>query len=230
MTYWNIGNYNQQHYPDFDLNDVGWTVHANRNLPMREGDDPIGGVNALTYGLSNSILWRSLNKEGQANVKDLVWFRLSQSSFFNRDSMGLDGTPLHHHLFSDVLAETQIYPSRQVKLGLSLAVSPYQEALEQTNAKLTLLDANRQNFLNVNYVFLDEFAKQINIQTYLNLMQSVKTWLTYGHTFETNKQLENNYGLIFQRQCWGVALSLPTARTTERGPRRRIHSRPWERR
>jgi hypothetical protein len=59
----------------------------------------------------------------------------------------------------------------------------------------------------VNYVFLEDFAKQINVQTYLNLMQSVKTWLTYGHTFQTNKQLENNYGIIFQRQCWGVALS-----------------------
>ncbi len=80
----------------------------------------------MTYGLSNSILWRSQNKEGQANVKDLVWFRLSQSSFFNRDSMGLDGTPQPHHPFSDFLGETEVYPSRQVTLGLDLAVTPYQ--------------------------------------------------------------------------------------------------------
>jgi LPS-assembly protein len=207
LTYWNIGNYNPQRYPDFDLNDVGWTTRANRNLPIREGDDPLGRVNALTYGISNSILWRSLNKEGQANVKDLVWFRLSQSSFFNKDSLGLDGTPQPHHPFSDFLAESEVYPSRQVTLGLDMAASPYNEGFEQANAKLTLLDANRQNFLNVNYVFLKDFAKQVNVQTYLNLMQSVKTWLTYGHTFQTNKQLENNYGIIFQRQCWGVALS-----------------------
>lgn len=207
LTYWNISNYNPQRYPDFYLNDVGWTTRANRNLPVRDGDDPIGGVNALTYGLSNSILWRSLTKEGQANVKDLVWFRLSQSSFFNKDFMGLDGTPQRHHPFSDFLGETEIYPSRQVTLGLDLAVTPYQGGFEQANAKLTILDANRQNFFNVNYVFLEDFAKQINVQTYLNLMQSVKTWITYGHTFQTNKQLENNYGLIFQRQCWGVALS-----------------------
>ncbi len=207
VTYYNIGNYNPQRYPDFDLNDVGWTTHTNRNLPVRDGDDPIGGVNALTYGLSNTILWHGLTKDGQANVKDLVWFRLSQSGFFNRDFMGLDGTPERHHLFSDFLGQTEVYPSRQVTLGLDLAVSPYQEGFEQANAKLTLLDANRQNFLSVNYVFLEDFAKQINVQTYLNLMQSVKTWVTYGHTFETNKQLENNYGLIFQRQCWGVAIS-----------------------
>jgi hypothetical protein len=35
----------------------------------------------------------------------------------------------------------------------------------------------------------------------------VKTWLTYGHTFETNKKLEQRYGVILQRQCWGVSLS-----------------------
>ena len=111
MTYWNIGNYNPQRYPDFDLNDVGWTTRANRNLPIREGDNPLGRVNALTYGISNSILWRSVNKEGQANVKDLVWFRLSQSSFFNKDSLGLDGTPQPHHPFSDFLAEQRFIPA-----------------------------------------------------------------------------------------------------------------------
>ena len=35
-----------------------------------------------------------------------------------------------------------------------MAASPYNEGFEQANAKLTLLDSNRQNFLNVNYVFL----------------------------------------------------------------------------
>jgi hypothetical protein len=35
----------------------------------------------------------------------------------------------------------------------------------------------------------------------------VKTWVTYGHTFETNNRLEQRYGLVLQRQCWGVVLS-----------------------
>ena len=73
-----------------------------------------------------------------------------------------------------------------------MAVSPYREGLDQANAKLTLLDANRQNFFSVNYVYLEGFANQLNVQTYLNLMESVKTWFTSGHTFQTNQQLENN--------------------------------------
>ena len=72
---------------------------------------------------------------------------------------------------------------------------------------MTLLDANRQNYISVNYIFINDFAKQINVETYLNLMKSVKTWVTYGHTFETNNQLEKRYGLVLQRQCWGVVLS-----------------------
>jgi len=35
----------------------------------------------------------------------------------------------------------------------------------------------------------------------------VKTWITSAHTFLTNKKLETRYGLVFQRQCWGIALS-----------------------
>ena len=207
VTYWNIPRYDPRRYPSFDPFDQGWVARANRNLPVRDGDDPIGGVNALTYGISNNILRRGTNAQGQATVQDLIWLRLSQSSFFNRSSMGLDGTSQHHHPFSDFLGEMEVYPMRQVTLGLNLGVSPYQEGFDRADFKLTVLDAKRQNYLSVNYIFINDFAKQINVETYLNLMQSVKTWLTYGHTFETNKKLEQKYGIILQQQCWGVALS-----------------------
>ena len=38
-------------------------------------------------------------------------------------------------------------------------------------------------------------------------MRSLKTWVTYGHTFETHNQLEKRYSLVLQRECWGVVLS-----------------------
>jgi hypothetical protein len=121
--------------------------------------------------------------------------------------MGLDGTPEHHHPFSDFLGEMEVYPMRQVTMGLNLGVSPYQEGFDRADFKLTVLDAKRQNYLSLNYIFINDFAKQINVETYLNLMQSLKTWVTYGHTFETNKKLEHKYGIILQQQCWGIALS-----------------------
>jgi hypothetical protein len=207
VAYWNIPRYSPRRYPSFDPFDQGWVARSNRNLPVRDGDDHIGGVNALTYGISNNILRRGSNPQGQASVQDLLWLRLSQSSFFNHSSMGLDGTSQPHHPFSDFLGEMEVYPMRQVTLGLNLGVSPYQEGFDRADFKLTVLDAKRQNYLSVNYIFINDFAKQINVETYLNLMQSVKTWLTYGHTFETNNKLEHKYGIILQQQCWGVALS-----------------------
>ncbi len=207
VTYWNISRYNPQRYPDFDPFDQGWVARANRNLPVRDGDDPIGGVNALTYGISNNILWRGQNQQEQATVRDMLWFRLSQSAFFNKTSMGLDGTPVHHHPFSDFLGEVEIYPTRQITLGVNLGASPYREAFDRSDIKVTFMDSKRQNYLNVNYIFVKDFAKQINLETYLNLMRSVKTWFTYSHTFETGKKLENRYGIVFQRECWGVVLS-----------------------
>ena len=207
VAYTNVPRFNPQRYPQFDPLDQGWVARVNRNLPVREGDDPVGGVNALTYGLANNILWRSQNEQGQTTVRDVLWFRLSQSSFFNKSSMGLDGYPVNHHPFSDFWGEVQFYPLKQLVLGSNIGVSPYKEAFDRADFKVTILDSKRQNYINLNYVYVKDFAKQINVETYLNLLNSVKTWVTYGHTFQTNNQLEKRYGIVLQRDCWGVVLS-----------------------
>jgi LPS-assembly protein len=207
VTYWNIPRYNPKRYPDFDPFDQGWVAYADRNLPIREGDDPIGGVNGLTYGISNDVLWRSQNKQGQTTVRDMIWLRVSQSAFFNRTSMGLDGNSVFHSRFSDVWGELQCYPLRQLTLGSNVGISPYGEGLDRADFKVTISDPRSQNYVSANYIYVKNFAKQINVETYLNLFRSVKTWFTYGHTFTTNNQLEKRYGVIFQRQCWGVVLS-----------------------
>jgi LPS-assembly protein len=217
ITYWNMPRYEAQRYPRFDPFDLGWVARANRNLPVRDGDDPLGGVNALTYSLSNNFLVRGQNPEGQATVRDLFWFRLSQSAFFNSSSMGLDGTDQPHHRFSDFLGEMEYYPFRQISLGMNLGVSPNKEAFERADFKVTFMDPRRHHYLNVNYIFIKDFAKQINLSTYLDLVPSLKTWLTYGHTFQTNNRLENRYGVVLQRQCWGLVLSY-----TERPDDKRI--------
>lgn len=207
ITYWNLPRYDANRYPNFDPFDQGWVVQANRNLPVRDGDDPLGGVNAVTYSVSNNILGRGRSSQGQTTVKDLFWFRLSQSAFFNKTSMGLDGTDITHHRFSDFLGEMEYYPFRQLVLGTNLGVSPYKESFNRADIKVTFLDYKREDYLTVNYLFIKDFAKQINVTTYLNLMRSIKTWLTYSHTFQTNNQLEKRYGLVLQRQCWGAVIS-----------------------
>ncbi|MDP2047248.1 MAG: LPS assembly protein LptD [Deltaproteobacteria bacterium] len=207
VSYTNVPRFNPLRYPQFDPLDQGWVARVNRNLPVREGDDPVGGVNALTYGFANNILWRSQNEQGQATVREVLWFRLSQSSFFNKSSMGLDGNSVNHHPFSDFWGEVQFYPLPQLALGSNLGVSPYKEGFDRADFKVTVLDKQRQNYINLNYVYVKNFAKQINVETYLNLLNSVKTWVTYGHTFETNNQLEKRYGVVLQRECWGVVLS-----------------------
>ncbi len=53
-------------------------------------------------------------------------------------------------------------------------------------------------------------ASQINLSTYINVFRSVKTWLVYSNPFQTNNKLERQYGLVFQRQCWGLTLSYTT--------------------
>jgi len=207
ITYWNIPRFDPVRLPAFDPFDIGWVVRANRNLPVRDGDDPIGGVNALTYGFSNHLLGRSQTTQGQALVEEKLWFRLSQSVFFNTTSLGLDGTPQYHHRFSDFLGEIEYYPFRRLVMGLDLGAAPYKEGFNRANIKLTFLDSQRQHYLNVGYLFIKDYAKQINVSTYLNLFKSMKTWVTYSNTFETNNKLERQYGLVLQGQCWGMVIS-----------------------
>jgi LPS-assembly protein len=207
ITYWNLPHYEALRYPNFEPFDQGWVVRANRNLPVLEGDDPLGGVNALTYSLGSNILKRGQNRQGQATVTDLLWFRLSQSAFFNTNSMGLDGTKIRHHRFSDFLGEAEFHPWRQVTLGTNLGLSAFNEGFNRADIKATFQDAGRQNSISLDYLYIRDYAQQINVTGYLNLLRSVKTWVSYAHTFQTDKRLEKRYGLVLQRQCVGAVLS-----------------------
>lgn len=217
VTYWNMPRYVAQRYPPFDPFDLGWVVRANRNLPVRDGDDPIGGVNAMTYSLTNNLLWRGTNKQGQATVSDVLWLRLSQSVFFNSSSMALDGTDQPHRRFSDLLAEAEFRPWRHISLGTNLGVTPSREGFSRANVKLAFLDLPRLNYVSVDYIFIKDFAQQINVDTYVNLLSSFKSWVTFSHTFRTDQKLERRYGVILQRQCWGVNITY-----TDRPDDRRI--------
>lgn len=207
ITYWNMPRYLARRYPDFDPFDLGWVEETGRSLPIRDGDNPLGGVNTLTYGFSSNLLRRSLSPQGQATVADLFWFRFTHGVFFNSSSMALEGGDLPHNRFADFYGEMEFYPTRRLTLGVNLGVSPYAEGFNRANIKMTFYDHERRNYLNVSYLFLKDFANQINVATYLDLFRSVKTWITTRHTFLTGKKLETQYGLIFQRQCWGIALS-----------------------
>ncbi len=207
VTYWNMPWYDPLRLPYYNPFDWGWVERTSRNLPVREGEDPLGGINALTYGFSSNLLKRRLNDQGQALVQDLFWFRFLHGAFFNNYHMGLDGKPQPHKRFSDFLAEIEVYPSERLTLGSEVALSPYQEGVSRAKIKFIFFNPARQRYLNINYLFIKNFANQINLSTYINLLPSIKTWFTVNHTFLFNNQLERRYGVILQRQCWGVAFS-----------------------
>lgn len=207
IAYWNMPRYQARRYPDFDPFDLGWVTQTSRSLPVREGDDPLGAINAVTYGFSSNILRRSLNPQGQASVSDLFWFRFSHGVFFNSSSMSLEGGDLPHNRFADFYGESEFYLSRRLTFGVNLGVSPYEQGFNRANVKMIVYDRDRRNYLNVSYLYLKDFANQINVATYLDIFRSVKTWITTRHTFLTDKKLETQYGLVLQRQCWGVALT-----------------------
>jgi LPS-assembly protein len=207
VTYWNMPNYTPTRYPKFDPFDQGWVNPTNRNLPVLEGDNPLGGVNAITYSLTNNFLRRAWGANGLAQISDLFWFRVSQSAFFNRMSYGLDGTPQPHHRMSDVLGEFRVHPWQNLGLGVDLGTSPYQEGLNRVDLRMTLHDQNSRNYLNLDYLYLKDYANQINAEVFLDLFRSIKVGFSNQHTFISNKRLETKYGLIFQRQCWGISLN-----------------------
>ncbi len=207
VTYWNMPMYNPLRLPYYNPFDWGWVERTSRNLPVREGENPFGGINAVTYGFSSNLLQRRQNAQGQAVVKDMFWFRFLHGVFFNNFHMGLDGLPQPHRRLSDFLGEVEFYPFRRVTVGSEVALSPYDEGFTRAKVKFVFFDNVKQKYLNINYLFIKNFANQISATTYLNLLPSVKTWFTINHTFLTGNKLERRYGLILQRQCWGVAFS-----------------------
>ncbi len=207
VLYWQSPRFNPGNFPWFDPRDLSWITFVNRNLPILDGYEPLGSVNALTYSLSNHILYRYTSAGGLPQTTELLWFRLSHSTFFNTTTIGLDGTNLRHNRFSDILAEVQLSPVRYLSVGFDLGTSPYREGFNRVDLKFSLHDAKWRNFLHVDYLYLKNYANQINSQVFVDLFNSFKVGVTNQHTFITDKQLETNYGIIFQRQCWGVSLN-----------------------
>lgn len=207
VTYWNMPMYDPLRLPYYNPFDWGWVERTSRNLPVREGEDPLGGINALTYGFSSNLLKRGLSDQGQVLVRDLFWFRLLHGAFFNNYHMGLDGAPQPHRRFSDILGEVEFYPFQRLTVGGEAALSPYEDGFTRAKIKFIFFDNVTQKYLNVNYLFIKNFANQITVTTYLNILPSFKTWFTVNHTFLFDNKLERRYGIILQRQCWGVAFS-----------------------
>jgi LPS-assembly protein len=207
VTYWNMPLYNPRLLPYYDPFDWGWVERTSRNLPVREGENPLGGINTITYGFSSNLLHRRENAQGQAVVRDVFWFRFQQGFFFNNFHMGLDGQLFPHRRFSDFLGEVEFYPFRRVTVGSEVAVSPYEEGFTRAKVKFVFFNNVSKKYLNVNYVFIKNFANEINLNTYLDILPSIKTWFTINYTFLFNNKLERRYGVILQRQCWGLAFS-----------------------
>ncbi len=208
VTYVNIGNFNVQRIPKFDPFDYGWQTSVTKNYPIFDGMEPIGGVNAATYSLTNHFLRRTINPNGLPNIGEVFWSRITQSIFFNSSSYGLDTFPQPHKRFSDIFVETLGYPMENLGLGLNGAVSPYNEGFSRIDLRLLVRDTSSRNFFNVDYIYFKNYANQINSELFVDVFRSVKVGINNQHTFLRGKRLENKYRLIFTRQCWGLALTV----------------------
>jgi LPS-assembly protein len=207
ISYYNIANFDLDRIPKFDPFDYGWQTPVTKNYPIFEGVQPIAGVNAATWSVTNHFIRSSSTTSGLTQITDLFWSRITQSVFFNSSSYGLDTLPQLHHRVSDIFVETLGYPVPNIGLGLNGGFSPYREGLSQIDARLLLRDTENRHFLNLDYVYFKNYANQINSQLFLDLFRSFKIGIGNQHTFTSGRQLENKYQLIFQRQCWGVALT-----------------------
>ncbi len=208
VTYTNIENFDVRRIPKFDPFDYGWQTSVTRNYPIFEGMEPIGGVNALTYSVTNHFLRRSLSANGLPLIREVFWSRVTQSVFFNSSSYGLDTYPQPHHRLSDIFVETLGYPLENLGLGLNGGVSPYNEGFSRIDLRLLIRDTVGRNFLNVDYIYFKNYANQINSELFLDIFRSIKVGINNQHTFLQGKRLENKYRLIFTRQCWGLALTV----------------------
>ena len=208
VSYYNISNFDLYRIPKFDPFDYGWQTSVTRNYPLFEGVQPIAGVNAVTYSLTNHFIRSSSTPTGLTQITDLFWSRITQSLFFNSASYGLDTLPQPHHRASDIFVETLGYPVPSIGVGLNGGFSPYKDGVSQVNARLLLRDTANRHFLNLDYVYFKNYANQLNSQVFLDLFRSFKLGISNQHTFASGRQLENKYQLIFLRQCWGLSLTV----------------------
>ncbi|WP_052507519.1 LPS-assembly protein LptD [Desulfonatronovibrio magnus] len=199
-----IPNVNQEKHPVFDSSD--------RIEPREE----------LTYSLSNVFTRRSdtvvpgdssTGPALSANYLDFFRIKFEQSYDFREARRSQDLETYSRRPFSDILAETTVFPGKWVNLRNKTWYSPYENRITEHEHTLTMNWPQKASaWFSLDFLEkIDEYKRRINSRTSImeigTTLEFIPNWqfnLTYRRDLEFNEDVERGVGIFYQHQCYSI--------------------------
>ncbi|MBW1980575.1 MAG: LPS-assembly protein LptD [Deltaproteobacteria bacterium] len=183
-----------------------------KDLPLFDATDRISKRNRLTYSVTNFFVARMPGKKpGETVFKDVGRLKLAQSYSFVRPQKGVVPEVRERRRLSNLFAQLDLTPGGYLEnLTYIGEWSPHDGDFKRHELLSTLAD-ERGDKLEVNYRrILDKdghvFVHQIYGKMLVQLWDGLSFSIASNYSFDRKENLQTEYLVRLQRQCWGISL------------------------
>jgi LPS-assembly protein len=212
VIYTYIPGVDQTENPDFNHRTNEYVLQMD-NPDFNNGIDTITRQNTVTWMLTNSLIGKEVDKDGEVTYPEYLYLKLYQGYNFSPDLSS--PFPEERQHLSNLAAEARVGLTKWITGTGDLQYDPYTGRLDTLNAGLSFADA-REDHLSVQYRFTRFFdidptlpptgVKEVNTELKFRLIKPLDLYFAYSYNLRDQIPIQAVYGLDFRQQCWEVSL------------------------
>ncbi len=217
LVYNFIPKVDQSHNPSFKLAD---RIPAGGKFGhVFDERDTIPRENSITWMLTNYLIGKEVNKDGETTYPEYLYLKLYQSYDFSPDISS-------EQRVSNLSAEARVSPFTWLSGTMDLEYNPHHRRLDVLNAGLGFTD-KRHDYLNVEYrrtkdeIEVLNNVEEVNTELGIRIIDPLDFYFAYRHNLRDKTRIETVYGLDYRHKCWEISLRVhdincqPETDTTE---------------
>ncbi|MCK9195803.1 MAG: LPS assembly protein LptD [Syntrophales bacterium] len=213
VTYMYVPHARQDSLPNY----IGALTYVPNTLQTLQSGLPnyavaVGEQNTVTYGLTNTLTARILDKAGNATYLEFLRFKLSQAYDIKAAAADTFPAGTERQTFSNIALELDFKPVTYFSFSARNQYSTYTMNWYQANYDMGVSDW-RGDSANVIYRYTQNTGTIQNTQNGIeevNLLLTAPVTKSFGLNFNLKRDLlndrniETTYGFTYKRQCWNI--------------------------
>jgi LPS-assembly protein len=173
--------------------------------PFFDEDDRISRFNGITWMLTNYVIGKEIDADGEVTYPEYLYLRLQQGYDFSPHLYYHELEGDREHL-SNLVAEAKVSPFTWLSGKMDLEYNPHQRRLDVFNTGLDIKDKRGDRF-DVEYRFSERHeVESVKTSLTIRTIDPLDFYFAYRHNLRDETRIETVYGLDFRQQCWEVSL------------------------
>jgi LPS-assembly protein len=177
--------------------------------PFFDEDDRISRFNGVRWMLTNYVIGKEIDADGDVTYPEYLYLRLQQGydfsphRYYYDENNEFEGEREH---LSNLIAEIKVNPFSWLSGTMDLEYNPHQRRLDVFNTGVDIKD-NRGDHLDVEYRFSKRHeVESVKTSLTIHTIDPLDFYFAYRHDLRDETRIETVYGLDFRQQCWEISL------------------------